>query len=109
MPRCDKVSPYTDRLWYAYQVELPIDFGWEHLPTVAAYSSVEDDFNDILDEFLFAKTLARELGWDGVNYGESRVFLLPQSDMMAYGFVWKQDHSGTTFVISPYELPWLNF
>jgi hypothetical protein len=32
---------------------------------------------------------------------------LPYDTEFAYGFVWKQDNNGTTFVASPVPMPWL--
>lgn len=108
----------------AYEIT-PIDFGWETLSTVSetaaklgsedAVSRVDGDPQSApfysLDTFLAdwetAKQLASEAGWEGDFRGEPRVFWLPTELEIRYGFVFKQDNNGTTYVISPCALPHL--
>ena len=59
------------------------------------------DYSHALDTF-------RKNGWEGDFRGSSaRVFFLPIDSEFSYGFVWKQDNNGSTFVVSPHELIWL--
>ena len=105
--------------WIVYSIG-PIDHGWEHLKTVRetlpAIAAIEDEFagsGDINSEevtkFLqgwkSAKDAARGSGWEGDFRHEPRVFWLPADVKFVYGFVFKQDNNGTTFVVSPQVLP----
>lgn len=108
----------------AYHIA-PIDFGWESLKTVAgtvrklSALKVEFAINDIneaakvqdADRFLAdweaAKQMAREKGWDGDFRQDPVVFWIPFNDGFRYGFVFKQNTKGTTFVITPVAMPWL--
>jgi len=110
--------------WTAYAI-IPIDWAWEFLPTVQeiatrfAASDAElivadaTEFetmyhSDFGKHFALAKRLAREEGWEGDFGGNSpRVIFLPDENTFVYGFVWKQSNNGTTFVVSPQPLPWL--
>ena len=60
---------------------------------------------------LASPSLRRVWGGD-IRTGETiYVFALPPSGQecgMDVGFVWKQDNNGTTFVLSPRRLPWLD-
>ena len=107
--------------WHVYQVG-PIDYGWHHLRTVRETLEVfavpceGSDPREGVDTtaalaFLRhwddAKETALAAGWDGHFRLEPRVVWLPQALEMAYGFVFKQDHNGATFVLSPHPLPHL--
>ena len=111
-------------MWYAYSME-PIDFGWEHLITVEDYLktlAVDEAFaklqkypseSDSVDDFLVAysdaQSAAAEQGWDGDIRGKAYVFFLPLPGLgsFRYGFAWKQDNNGVTFITSPVALSWL--
>lgn len=111
--------------WTAYDI-VPIDYGWEFLPTIedvaqkfakydAALAVAEEKFEQPLlprffELFSQAKEMAHEVGWEGDHQGYAgpRVFFLPAEGDFNYGFVWKQNNNGTTFVISPEPLTWLN-
>ncbi len=111
-------------MWNAYNIS-PIDIGWHNLPTVqeVALKFAEEDVmaklsattseNDSADFFLrnfeIAKSCASSLNWDGDFRSEPRVLWLPSEaeGCFLYGFVWKQNHNGDTFIISPIKLPWL--
>jgi hypothetical protein len=58
-------------------------------------------------DFNISKELATENGWEGDFRGSAYVFWIPDEHNMRYGFVWKQDNNGTTFVVSPVPLPHL--
>lgn len=107
--------------WIVYSIS-PIDLGWENLRTVRETLSVivQDnesyglsDLGDInargimsfVDDWQTAKENARQAGWEGDFRHEPHVFWLPSEGAFEYGFVIKQDNNGTTFVISPQELP----
>ena len=104
--------------FYAYEI-IPIDFGWEHCPTVEEYyaSLAKDEFHgytrkDALAQFkrdfARAKELASDKGWEGDIRGDAHVFMVPAENEFLYGFAWKQDNNGTTYVVSPVKLPHLD-
>lgn len=111
--------------WKAYSI-IPIDWSWEYLPTVEdvaqmfakndatlALNDVNYDpimLPDFFQRFETAKQLASGQGWEGDYQGgaKPRVFFLPSENDFEYGFAWKQSNNGTTFVVSPYPLPWLD-
>ncbi len=105
--------------WIVYSVG-PIDHGWENLKTVketlAVIASGEVEIEETKDvnaeavqQFLAdwssAKEAAEKEGWEGDFRHEPRVFWLPSYENFAYGFVFKQDNNGETFVVSPQVLP----
>lgn len=114
----------TDADWKLYILN-PIDFGWEHLPTVEdtlktivsdehqlsqsahpydiAYTSV-----DFKKNWARAELMAKNGGMRSDFRDEPSVFWLPNESCMAYAFVFKEEDNGTTYVISPVDLPWLN-
>jgi hypothetical protein len=108
--------------WYAYDIT-PIDSGWDYLRTIPetaaligkhealgkmqGYSDAVS-VKDFLADFENAKVLAKEHGWEGDYRGEPHVFWIPVEGEVTYGFVWKQDNNGTTFIVSPQPLPWVS-
>lgn len=105
---------------------MPIDYGWEDLETVEAVAAkfarhdAALEVNDVsyeerkLPRYWTALKQAYELakgeGWEGDfrASGGPQVFFVPGiKNDMEYGFVWKQDNNGTTFIVAPYEFPWL--
>jgi hypothetical protein len=110
--------------WTAYKIA-PIDLGWDLLSTVkevagkiaaqdvthllSGYPGIQAETSEFLAAFARARDLALALGWQGdYRHGnEPRVFMLPEGDAFAYAFVWKQQENGSTFVVSPRPLPWL--
>lgn len=106
--------------WKAYDIS-PIDAHWDFLQTLEqVQASLRerdakiDQFQEdvmlpcFLDAWLHAQRLASAAGWEGVVRGDVRVFWLPAENEFQYAFVWKQGNNGTTFVVSPFELPHLN-
>ena len=113
------------KTYYAYQLEIPIDFGFFHLTsvkdTVTHLASRVDtesdgdddngvtDLRDIVRQWYEAKKIAKCVGWDG-DFRDSEppcVFWLPGENHFIPAFVWKQENNGNTFVISTVELNWL--
>jgi hypothetical protein len=49
----------------------------------------------------------KHLWWEGDFREEPRIFMIPDPDNFTfkYGFAWKQDNNGSTFVASEIELP----
>jgi hypothetical protein len=109
---------------FAYSIG-PIDYGWEHLPlvenvmarmyhdhlkNVVRFGEDIEHANpaDIVVAFVKARELARKIGWEGDFRDDAtpRVFWVPneQDFKFDYGFVWKQDNNGQTFVISPVRM-----
>jgi hypothetical protein len=102
---------------HVYEI-LPIDFGWEHCPTVENYFASlakevfhgyapSDELTKFKDDFERAQKLARQKGWGGDFRGDPHVFMVPVELEFTYAFAWKQDNNGTTFIVSPVELPHL--
>ncbi|SDC67894.1 hypothetical protein SAMN05428966_10296 [Massilia sp. PDC64] len=104
----------------------PIDFGWENLKTVEetaselgalkaraaldgprALAQLEIDVDDFLARWAAAKDLAQGEGWEGDFRQGPVVFWVPHESGFKYGFAFKQDNNGSTFVVSPYKMPWL--
>ena len=108
--------------WHVYDL-IPIDFGWEHVKsvkeTLSAIASSHEEFNHpdglntanaklFLEAWESAKVAASERGWEGDFRQDPAVFWLPSGHDFDYGFVFKQDNNGITFVVSPHALPWLD-
>jgi hypothetical protein len=107
--------------WYTYSIP-PIDTTWDHLRTVnetlkdmadreaSSQFGAAQEYQDVqafLKSWTSAKDAAQDAGWEGDFRGEPVVFWLPMEEF-EYGFAFKQDNNGTTFVISPAPLPWLS-
>lgn len=109
--------------WHTYSIN-PIDFHWDRLPTVeetaasigahnARIRATGDDSDDgheinrFIADWESAQEAARAAGWEGDFRNPPAVFWLPSDSEFDYGFVIKQDNNGTTFVMSPVELPHL--
>ena len=106
-------------VWYVYDVS-PIDAGWEFLPTVKEFAAkildeagegLTEESQYSLPQFLAdwneAQKQAKSKRWEGDHRTPPRVMMLPGENEFIYGFVIKQDNNGTTFVISPEQLPYL--
>lgn len=102
--------------WNVYAVG-PIDFHWNHLDTVAEAGSKISMFPDRavgheLESFMgrweSAKQAALNHGWEGDFNGDPRVIWLPYEDGFSCGFVFKQSNNGTTYVVSPVTMAWLD-
>jgi hypothetical protein len=103
---------------------MPIDLGWDYLPTVREFAerlamaevdimlTQETRSGLLLDKFIAdfkeAQKLAMQVGWEGDFRGEPHVFCIPIESQIAYGFVWKQDNNGSTFVVTAEPMPWLD-
>ena len=113
--------------WFVYQLD-PIDFNWEHLPTVESvaislasqeaktfihYGNADSTAGVTYREFTAlwasAKDAAGSKGWDGDFRVAPSVLWIPVEDSFSPGFVFKQDNNGTTFVVSPAPLPHLEY
>jgi hypothetical protein len=99
--------------WHIYELP-PIDFLWEMLPTTKEVLKKFIDYEGFskLSEFIKAYhnalDMARKVGWEGdFRSYTPRIFWLPDDTEFSYAFVWKQDNNGTTYVVSPYRLIWL--
>lgn len=101
----------------------PIDL-WTGWLSEAEYkqqllSNMDHDLHavaDAWDEYISFKSkafeLAKQIGWEGdIRHGETPDIAGLPSAGDGDGKVmlgWKQDNNGTTFVASPYPLPWLD-
>ena len=115
--------------YYAY-CTLPIDNGFNNLILLEDYvirlansaksvpGEITDDFkaenqyssvSSVLSLWEFGKSLAKKVGWEGDIREGPYVFFIPDpgSFEMRQCFVFKQDNNGETFIISPFEMPWL--
>ena len=107
--------------WIVYALG-PIDHDWDKLKTVretvADIANYEDEFTEahdlntdsvrsFLESWDSAKDSAKRSGWEGDFRHAPYVFWLPSETGFDHGFVFKQDNNGTTFVVSPQELPTL--
>lgn len=110
--------------WHAYEVA-PIDIGWTRLKTVRATAQELgcENVDAILNGDAFgyetpdlatfaaawrsAQEAARQVGWQGDFRHDPVVFWVPGDTDFDFGFVLKQDNNGTTYVISPVEMPHL--
>ena len=121
----------ADSGWIPYTLN-PIDFGWEHLSTVeetlkvfqkgeadAAREAEECGFTlepgelpysstDFIQEWASAKAIALKICGEEELRHDPAVFWVPGEMQFSYAFVFKMESNGTTFVISPVELPWLD-
>lgn len=59
------------------------------------------------NDFKHAQQLAGEKGWEGDFRGDAHVFMLPTENEFTYGFAWKQENNGTTYIVSPVAFPHL--
>jgi len=101
-----------------------VDHGWNHLKTVeetlvnlaSAYSHIEEANVDAIDVGTFiqswedAKTKLKLISvWDGDFIMNPHVFWTPNfaSAELRWGFIFSQSNNGTTFVVSPVEMPHL--
>lgn len=122
-------KPTARKVWFPYVLP-PIDFGWESLGTVdearrvfqaaeaeargeALKIGVDFEQPDLpygSQEFDAEWELAvkKDLGMDSDFRDEPAIFWLPGLTKFSYGFVFKADNNGTTYVISPVALPWLD-
>lgn len=113
--------------WYVYHLP-PIDNGWFFAKTVdqmaaelAAIDTKEkvegvdprNVFSPSVDDFIrdwqSAQSAAAGKGWEGdFRTKDQRVVIaIPDEGDFHWGFVFKQDNNGSTFVVSPVELPHL--
>lgn len=105
--------------WIVYALG-PIDHDWDMLKTVretvAEIARHDDELTpphdldservqSFLQSWESAKKAARASGWEGDFRHAPCVFWLPSETDFVHGFVFKQDNNGTTFVVSPQELP----
>lgn len=108
-------------MWYVYR--MPGRFvGWDLTHTVEQFlTAMHDDMDgevsnsvivhrgkEFLADLAVAQSTAKRVGWDGTVIGAVRVFTVAQFQGITYGFVWKQNHLGTTFVASPETLAYMH-
>lgn len=103
--------------WTLYHIP-PMDSGWDLfdplerarcttlLSEVCCHDEECYEFElSIFDAALEAARIeARRLGWRGDISGETKVIWLPGDCAPCYGFAWKSQDKGSTYVASPIEL-----
>jgi hypothetical protein len=69
----------------------------------------ESESNIFLTAFENAMETAVEAGWSGKFPKDStpKVLWIPLLDDLIYAFVLQEEVDGTTYIVSPVELPWL--
>ncbi len=110
--------------WHVYVLP-PIDFGWNMLLTVEDALSIiakDEEESDMAEygwdlsytksqfnkDWDSAVSLAKKYGMSSEIRGEPSVFWLPGNISFEYGFVFKEENNGTTYVVSPVGLSWLD-
>jgi hypothetical protein len=112
--------------WYAYHLS-PLDHGWEQLPSVGdvagdiasseakqivkyghTHMLEEPSSENFLADWAAAKEAASAQGWEGDFRKPPVVFWLPNDTGFTHAFAFKQDNNGSTFIVSPYRLPWMD-
>lgn len=108
---------------YTYVIN-PMDWQWDAFPDVPTAISriiqgdpyIPNSQNETwVTVMFFCRALAAafdaavDAGWerDFKGSGGVRCFALPAQDEPKWGFVWKQENNGFTFVMSPVGLPYL--
>jgi hypothetical protein len=91
---------------YVYSVG-PIDnwFGWSKLRSFK--SGLHYDANEFHWFWAAAQKAARECGWEGDIREGPYIAAIPGDSQQRIIISWKQANNGTTFVISPVMLRWL--
>ena len=94
----------------------PIDF-WNHWTSMLVFlaSPYRDngpcsDPCEVLNRFQRATQLALRLGWEGDFSNGPFISAIPAVHGEGYSeflIAWKQNNNGTTFIASPFPLPWL--
>lgn len=109
---------------YVYHIA-PIDHAWDQLKSVAetAREMAADEaelatmgrrkgespeLSEFLADWALAKDLAHSENWEGDFSQGPVVFWVPVDGTFQYGFAFKQPNNGSTFVISPVPMPWLD-
>lgn len=104
---------------YLYRVE-PLDY-WDLLIPIESLITENPEYGSSVDlnhlliqamEIAYKLSKKPEYLWDG-DVECIYLFGLPTrpneaSNKFVHGFAWKQLNNGTTFICSPYELPWMN-
>lgn len=85
----------------------PIDWFDGCLSLDRAYGEIEDFSLPRLLKCLIWMFVHKQ--WEGDLSQEPFVFFIPapQKCSPCYGYVWKQNNNGQTFIASPIRLPWL--
>jgi len=66
--------------------------------------------SELVHRFCQACQLARSIGWEGDFRQGPYVSAIPAGDSECHSellIAWKQDNNGTTFIASPFALPWM--
>lgn len=111
--------------WHAYHIS-PIDHGWQFLQSVGDIAAelasneareiarsghalmIDDPTSaEFLNDWQEAKDAAYAQGWEGDFRQGPVVFWLPTETGFTYAFAFKQDNNGSSFIVSPYRLPWM--
>jgi hypothetical protein len=67
--------------------------------------------NGLFDRLCHALKIASSMGWEGDFSNGPFISAIPADDgenIPDLLFAWKQSNNGTTFIVSPYALPWMS-
>lgn len=84
---------------------IPIDFWQGWIPVDEFLQRWPDLIEDVELQLLIVKREATRMGWDG--HGEICMTGFPIEGGGGYLFGWQQQDNGTSFIVSPIEMPWL--
>lgn len=92
----------------AWDAFVPLEEILGRAPSVTTYGR-----GDLVRQLMFAcKAVATLAAWEGDVREGPYVIPIPGGEWGAFepelAFAWKQGNNGTTFIVSPVELPWLN-
>jgi hypothetical protein len=93
---------------YHVYVLPPVDIGWGLFKTVSQVIDTicEVDLHDFVVAYYQSLRVAKSTGWwEGDMRHEAVVVPLVRELEGEYGFMWKQDNNGTTFVVTPEAIP----
>jgi hypothetical protein len=108
---CEPIDWWAGWLSPVEAVAESLKDGWDALPS-NAFRNAEILAGEIDRLIKVASAFLLQHGWEGDIRGPNgtwMVSVVPDAEINSSVLVFavKQDNNGTTFVVSPYELPWL--
>lgn len=93
----------SQKIWFASELECPVDFGWEMLLTaVEAANRCRSIYREttIKDECVEALAAAKAIGWEGDGVPHVCLYPVEGDCDLHYLFIVKQSNNGTTYAIA---------